>query len=392
MLLLVRGITRRPGGLLAAATGAAFAVAILFKQPAVFDLVAVYVAVVLIGRRRDPELGVRSLGGAVRWLAALTAGGLGVAALLAVAVLLLGVWDEFWFYSVTYNTEYYAAPFSLGGLLAHAVRVWIEAARPAGIGWLAAAGGVAIVLGRRHRPASPAARLRLLPLMWACSSFLGVVSAGRMFPHYFIQMILPWCLLAGYAVQQAASLAAAWMRDRTTPAVLEALGWVTATVAAVWFVVLPWRAVSPASIERQAGWVVDRPTDAVAEYLREVTGPDDRIFVWGFYPIPYVLAKRLPASRFLYCTFVTGANVGGGAATEERPVPQAMEHLLDDLERNRPLYIVDTSAGGYFHWGRYPPENYPGLWALIEADYELDLRYRMRYGDDRFRLFVRRPQ
>jgi 4-amino-4-deoxy-L-arabinose transferase-like glycosyltransferase len=393
MLLLVRGLTARAGIGMAVASGAALAIAIGFKQPALFELLAAVVFVLLIVWRPDRDLEMTSAGEALRWLIAMACGALAVVALLAAVVLGYGVWQEFVFYSVTYNTEYYAAPFSLPAYLANAKRAWLEAARPVGIGWLAGAGAMMIVVGLVRRSRSESSEIRslqmLLPL-WACGSFLGVTASGRVFPHYFIQLLIPWCLLAGFAVQELVKFSGGWARSRLRPGVHRAIALVAVLAAAVWFVVLPWRDVTPARIELQSRWVTDQATERVAEYVQWVTGPQDKIFVWGFYPIPYALSKRLPAARFLYCTFVTGANVGGGAAAEDRPIPGAMGELLDDLQRNRPAYIIDTSPGGYFHWGRYPPERYPRLNAFIETHYLLDQRYLATHGGDRFRLFVRR--
>jgi 4-amino-4-deoxy-L-arabinose transferase-like glycosyltransferase len=390
MYLLVIALTTRPSLSVAAAAGAAFGAAVLFKQPAVFDLLAAAAFVLLLVWRPSAELATTSSRAALGRLAALAVGLAAVLGSLVAVVVGYGVWQEFVFYSYTYNTEYYAAPISISGYLRNAAHAFVEAARPLGLGWLAAGGTVLMVVGlvrpsfstdRRRRSLHP------LLLLWACGAFVGVAASGRMFPHYFIQILAPWCLLAGFAVQEIVT--GVGRATRMRPGAKRATAWCAAAAAVLWFVVIPWREVTPSRIARQAGWVTDHSTEAVAEYLRRVSPEDAAIFVWGFYPIPYVLSERLPASRFLYCTFITGANVGGGSSAEERPVPGAMDELLADLERNRPLYIVDTSPGGFFGWGRYPPERFPRLRAVIEAEYRPDYRYRELYGEESFRLFRR---
>ena len=393
MLLLVRCLTGRPGTGLAAAAGVAFAAAMLFKQVAVFDLLAVLVFVVLVWRRRDPSLTIHTHRQAVLRLAAMAAGGIAIAVAVVSLMVGLGVWRDFYFYSVAYNTDYYAAPFSLQAYLANAWRCWLEAASPMKIGWLAAAGAVAMIVGFLGRPRADEAvsrSLHPLLLLWAVGSFLGVAATGRVFPHYFIQILVPWSLLAGFALQELAIPVGAMVKRRLSEGGGRVLAAAAVAAATVWCVVVPWRHVTPARIELQSRWVIDEATVRLADYLDRVTTPRDGIFVWGFYPIPYVLAKRLPASRFVYCTFVTGANLGGGGDAEERPVPGAMDDLLEDLERNRPAYIIDTSPGGYFGWGRYPLERYPRLSAFIDAEYRLDRRYRNTHGDGSFDLYERR--
>jgi 4-amino-4-deoxy-L-arabinose transferase-like glycosyltransferase len=392
MYLLVIALTTRPALLVAAAAGAVFGAAVLFKQPAIFDLLAAAVFVLVVAWRPGGELAITSSRAALGRLVAMGLGALLVLGSLVVVVSAYGVWQEFVFYSFTYNTEYYAAPLSISGYLRNAAHAFLQAARPLGLGWLAV-GGATLMLAGLIRPSvsqrPPRRPLQQLLLLWACGSFVGVAVSGRVFPHYFIQILAPWCLLAGFAVQKLASVFGEQMRKRLTPGVGRAISFLALAGAVLWFVFLPWRQVTPSRIARQAGWVSGPSTEAVAEHLRQVTPPDSEIFVWGFYPIPYVLSDRLPASRFLYCTFITGANVGGGVSAQERPVPGAMDELLEDLERNRPLYIVDTSPGGFFGWGRYPPERYPRLWAFIEAEYRRDHGYRSLYGEQSFRLYRR---
>jgi 4-amino-4-deoxy-L-arabinose transferase-like glycosyltransferase len=393
MLLLVRGLVTPGGTAVFATAGIAFAMAMLFKQVAVFDLLAAVFFVLFVWWRRAPELAVATHRQAALRLAAMAAGGIATAAAVVSLIIGLGVWEDFFFYTVTYNTDYYAAPFSPRKYLGNAYLGWLQAARPVGIGWLATVGGIAMITGflrRRGRDDSVSRRLHPLLLLWTFSSFVGVAASGRFYPHYFVQILIPWSLLAGFALQELASPIAALAKQRLPPAAVRASTAVAMAAATVWFVVLPWQNVSPARIELQSRWVIDDATTHLAMYLDQVTRPRDKVFMWGFYPIPYLLAKRLPASRFVYCTFVTGANLGGGGNAEERPVPWAMDDLLSDLKNNRPAVIIDTSPGGYFHWDRYPLERYPALMAFIESEYVPDEVYRRLHGDGHFTLYRRR--
>jgi hypothetical protein len=68
----------------------------------------------------------------------------------------------------------------------------------------------------------------------------------------------------------------------------------------------------------------------VAHRLNELTAPHERIFVWGFEPAIYWLAKRTPASRYVY-NAAQRASWGSEAARSA---------LMSDLERNTPSFIV----------------------------------------------------
>ncbi len=104
--------------------------------------------------------------------------------------------------------------------------------------------------------------------------------------------------------------------------------------------------------------------------MRARTRPDDRLFVWGWFPALYVDADRCPASRFVYTHLLTGARSQSGATTRGHLVPEAWPMLMDDLTHARPAYILDTSPGRYDY--PFPPENYPPLARLLSSAYVLD--------------------
>ena len=67
----------------------------------------------------------------------------------------------------------------------------------------------------------------------------------------------------------------------------------------------------------------------VAEWLASHTPPDQPVYVWGFEPEIYDLAKRRPASRYVYNVPQRVTWVGG-----------LRERLMDDLARKPPSAIV----------------------------------------------------
>ncbi len=118
---------------------------------------------------------------------------------------------------------------------------------------------------------------------------------------------------------------------------------------------------------------------------------EDRIFVWGFNPDIYHYADRLPASRFIYCTFQTGlipwTNTDPRIDTSYAIVPGAMETLLTDLQRQPPRFFVDSSAGPHRFFGKYPVRNFPALYDWLHTHYvEVD---GARFAGQGFRIYLR---
>src|SRR5690606_3900740 len=103
----------------------------------------------------------------------------------------------------------------------------------------------------------------------------------------------------------------------------------------------------------------------------------DKIFVWGYNPDIYLYADRSPASRFLYCSFQTGlipwTNEAPGIDTNYAIVPGSMDTLLRELGKDRPVFVVDCSAGPHRRFSKYPLKDFPALEEFLKTNYvELD--------------------
>ena len=178
-----------------------------------------------------------------------------------------------------------------------------------------------------------------------------------MYGHYFLLTVPPLSVLAG--VGGAEWLTAASTGERRRLAAL-------VSTMACGFLVAAW-------LFRGAtdSWLGLHPDYRMASaYVRARTQPDDRLFVWGWFPALYVDADRCPASRFVYTHLLSGARSQAGATTRGHLVPEAWPMLLDDLRRARPAYILDTSPGRYDY--PFPPEQYPALARLLASDYRLE--------------------
>lgn len=222
--------------------------------------------------------------------------------------------------------------------------------------WVLAAGRIAVIARNRSWEAAD-----LLLVLWLVASFFSVSLGWRFFPHYFLQFLPPLVLLAaqGWASWFSPLLV---LRPREKSA------------AILMGIVLP-MAIFPAVQIAQArrlseGTAVER---AIASAVAAKSSSDDRIFVWGHSSDIYLLSRRLPAARFAYCSFLSGASEGyeGTNRLRERR-EDVWRMLISDLARRPPAVIVDMSGTDIRGYGAYPLEAFPDLAALVGQAYRED--------------------
>jgi hypothetical protein len=90
--------------------------------------------------------------------------------------------------------------------------------------------------------------------------------------------------------------------------------------------------------------------EAVGEYIKQNSLPDDKIFVWGWVPGIYVQAQRLsPTTK----PFTSEMHV-----ISPQELQKYVNEILEDFAKNKPLFIVDTH-NIHFPWNRPPLELWP---------------------------------
>jgi len=265
-------------------------------------------------------------------LACLAGGCASVGAAYLASFWLLGVWDDFVFWGCRYNATYIAAP-SAGEQL-HACVVSLAII---GAFWCPL-----VVWARRPRAPLAAA--------WLVAAGLALVPGGRYFRHYFLSALPP------LAIAVAPMLLAAGRR-RAAGLVLAVL-----TTAASTFICWGYEWLDPGFQRDHAQY------RAAGEFVRDRSEPSDRLFIWGSSHI-YHYAERVMATRFFGCYYVTGMMWGSARDPREFVVPRAWTELMDDLERARPLYIVDTSPAALDGYEAHPMSAYPPIAQLVAAHY-----------------------
>ncbi len=341
--------------------GLGFATAFLSKQPGLLDFgapLATLVYFAAAGRLRPVE--------AIRQLAGLFTGFVTTIALVVAYFRHNGALGDFYFYAFSYNLLYYGPETTMHDRMEAALEglklIWQNypvIAVALGTGVL---GRLVGLVQRRpndaERAINPAA---FYLLIWTLLSWAAAASSGRIYGHYYLQLLPAFSLLAGWFLADCRS----WFFSSRHKFIKVSLALVLA--AAGWSVVAgPLRGPWPSSLGPDAG------TDA-ATYIRAHSKPSDRIFVWGYHPDFYLIADRRAASRYIYCSFLTGlipwTNTQPGRDTGYAIVPGTMEILLGELAANRPEYFVDTSLAIYRGFNKYPVAHFPALAAWVAANY-----------------------
>ncbi|MFQ5473012.1 MAG: hypothetical protein ACE5FA_09035, partial [Dehalococcoidia bacterium] len=190
---------------------------------------------------------------------------------------------------------------------------------------------------------------------WVASSAVGIVVAGRFYPHYYA-MLLP-----GLALMIPAGLD--WLRQHWA--------WKPASVALVGILLISFAAstalnvgiyAQPTVEERHIAKYPDTPMaewetqgPLMADWLRERTTPDDYIYNLGGQSEVYFYADRKSPTRFLFdYPFAVNADLE--------------EEAIRDLDERKPLYIFDSAIYEPEDWlaNAYPEK----LKQFVEENYE----------------------
>lgn len=309
-----------------AGAGALVVVAAGFKQSSPINLAALAVAVVGTSR---PLLR----------LGAIAAGFAAALALGALAVVATTSWSAMWYWCVTQVAGKYGGAAWHGSVLER-IAIGLGAFVACSlILWLAA--------GRAVLRLRSATRGEQVVWTWLAVSLASAFAGGHFFGHYFIQPVAPLAVLAALELRRG-------FLPRAAP-------WLVAVPAVVFFAN---NIVFEPNTERFGA--PDPDFREPAAWVAAHTQPEDRILVWGDFAPFYVLADRLPASRFV--GFLRGLERNKNVSPELGwdTGPEVWPQLAADFAAHPPAVILDTSTGNYT-FEHYPIERFPQMAALLRG-------------------------
>ena len=349
---------KRPGFVRGLGVGALFGLSTLCKQPGLFDWA---VSLVLIGlllfARPAAQRGalLRLAGGSVTGLVLLAGLTFGYFAYR-------GAVPDLVYYAWTYNNQVYVPAIPLAArLLTMREPFFLAAQHAPAVLLLGLCGALVLpVLAIRGLFRWPVeiALLPWLALGWTAAGILACSLSGRAFSHYSIQVIPGLSLVCGWVLVAGWD----WCVGRKRAWRLAAMALLALAVADTGGrIARRVRTTHPEDYE----WT------ACMRVVRQYTTPNEHVFFWGFTPDCYVHVRRLPATRFVYTTFLTGlipwANIDPLIDTKAIVTPGSWDQLQEDFRRNPPAMIIGT--GSVREQNKYPLLDQPRLWSLVTRDF-----------------------
>jgi hypothetical protein len=293
------------------ASGVLLGVAILMKQHAIF-YVPLAAGLLVSGRR-------------LAGLSALASGV--VLPFLAVCALFLaqGVLSEFWFWTIRYASAYVieipvaVAPKLFAEAFTYVIAntLWI---------WVVAAIGLVALFAV---PWNAGTRVFVTALLAA--SGLALCPGFYFRPHYFVLVLPAISFLVAVAVAALSrGLERLHRPSAATALAVAALGVVT--LSSAWTERDYLFSMTPREVSRSIYGLNPFPeAEAIAGYIRERTGKDDRIAVLGSEPEIFFYADRLSATRYIY-TY---------PLVEGQPYAERMQaEMIRQVESAGPKYLV----------------------------------------------------
>lgn len=314
-------------------------VAILTKETALFP----YAFLMLFawqtrgGRAALPNIG------------ALAGGAIFVGLIVLAPFVVTGTADDLWDAGVVYTLEY-VGDTSLGARLLLTLFTFIRLLVYVGP-WMLLP--IFAIVGARRAPDK---ERRWLLIGWLLASFVGVVLVGRLFAHYFVQLLPAAALLV--------PLGCRWVIDQMQRRSRVAHVWTILLTVSTFFSgglgIAPYlasdldeRHEKKAPNDALAEFEADSPE--LAQYIRENTTPGDLIYNLGFQPELYFYSRRDSPTRFMF---------NRPFATNEDYVEEA----LRDLEANPPVLFIDSAA--YDPWDDKDKYDRSGFDAFLAERYE----------------------
>jgi hypothetical protein len=301
--------------------GLCFGLSFTMKQHAAFY--AVFGFLYVLWQERHSQRGdLRTLAG--RLLSFLSGAALPLA-IIAGWLSLEGVFAKFWFWTFEYARAYASELSLVDGMNIFRQRV-VSLTRTTHALWLMAGLGIpAILLDRRIRDHS------VLILGFAFFSFLAVTPGFFFREHYFVLMLPALSLLIGAAVVSGERLLAkhgASTLSHVIPAII--------VIAAIGHTLYQERVfligANPMRVSRAVYGPNPFPESvAIASYIKNHTGENEKIAVFGSEPEIYFYAHRPSATGHIYMY---------GLMEDQKYALQMQQEMIREVESQSPAFIV----------------------------------------------------
>ncbi|MDX1386618.1 MAG: hypothetical protein R3257_03435, partial [bacterium] len=116
----------------------------------------------------------------------------------------------------------------------------------------------------------------------------------------------------------------------------------------------------------------------VGNYIKENSNPGDKIFVWGWGHGIYYFSNRGMGVRFMHCDVLSGRIPASNPKdytlkeAEKNIPPDTWGMFLEDMEKNKPVYVLNTSPAKIHDYEFFPLGAYPILKDYVNKNYRLE--------------------
>ena len=382
-------------------SGFFFGLAFYTKQPALLDYMA---AVLFLGF--FSFVSKRSVKQLVVNIGLMAAGFLFISAIVVGYFYIHNALKDFLFYFWDYNMQYYASNVSLFQIIKH---VAIEMVVADGffkrnflllIFFYTAILLTAFRVLFRYKEFDKKMLIDLYLIVWFLFSYFGISFSGRFFGHYYIMALFPLCLISG-KVTVFLFNAIKFNAANTKESILSK--YVLKIFLVLVICVSVMSSLGRETLARLKSFYLSEERDRfgelellqieIADYIKRNSSKGETILVWGFVSEIYPLSDRMPASRFAYSNYLTGlipwTNIAPEVDTKDMIVPGSWKIFMDELKTNQPKFIIDTSVGNHWGYGKYPIAKYKEFSSYIDLRYKLERRFSYFNGKPSFKLYKR---
>ncbi|MFC1789860.1 ArnT family glycosyltransferase [Patescibacteria group bacterium] len=168
-----------------------------------------------------------------------------------------------------------------------------------------------------------------LVIIWFCSGLFAALLSSRPYPHYLLQIIPAACLALGFLFSSQKTL-------RAIPLIFSFLVMVVFIrfdyyhyPTTTYYQNFYQFALGKKSFDQYLSFWGEHVSSLyqTANFIRERTQPQEKIFIWGDQPSLYALAERLPTGRY-------------ASAYHIKDFDQGYKQTLLALEKNPPRYFL----------------------------------------------------
>jgi hypothetical protein len=173
-------------------------------------------------------------------------------------------------------------------------------------------------------------------VIWTAFSLYGALLSSRPYPHYRLELLVPFSLLVFVVFKQPeiiSRLVASAMLVLVVVAYFQNGFWCYETID--YYQNFVQFASGSKSWDEYLDFWGARRNYEIANYLKKHTLPSDRIFVWGTEPAIYALSDRLPVGRYTVSYHIVDFN--------------AYEETMAALKAMPPKYIIVVEDLGQFN-------------------------------------------